>query len=274
MPESTPPRTTGARDIDSIRKAIKSIKLPPPPPDEAEFEGPAPRMPMPKFPANTDQGFVNCGSIQSLGAELSAEAKENSLWWTLFAQVGADALLHKEGKSRESHPDEWYDCYIDNLIKFGMDSVTSERHRVGSSSIKDTVDATVLGLVGLFLNPRQLQKITDIIGALNKAASERVLTLFNTKASNNSSANFQISDTVVDQALTLSITSGYMNFTTSQKITRMLFWKWTDTRIDFYAGNDTLTLEKWLADEVREDVFNAIKDFITTNIGEVPLPNY
>jgi len=59
-------------------------------------------------------------------AELSAEAKvcrsalcafhdrsnddptqENSLWWTLFAQLGADALLYEEGKSRESHPDEW-----------------------------------------------------------------------------------------------------------------------------------------------------------------------
>jgi hypothetical protein len=208
--------------------------------------------------------FVNRGSIQYL--RLPEQQKTDSLYWTLFAQLAADARIN-----RENDPVAWYKEYIRVLGLVGMRSGTLKRDSANGSEAGTSVDTTLIKYLKPFLSAGAQNELEKIIQALKRETNRGPLTIFNHSAGNTSSANFQVSDGTVDRYLNLTIHVGTLDFKTNQSITNLLFWRWTNRNFTFFYGRDTLTLAKNAADRLRADIRRRVIDHIKGNIDDIEL---
>jgi hypothetical protein len=208
--------------------------------------------------------FVNRGSIQYLS--LPEQQKTDSLYWTLFAQLAADARIN-----RENDPVGWYKEYIRVLGLVGMRSGEYKRDQASGSEAGTSVDTTLLKYLKPFLSPAAQNELEKIINSLKRESNRGPLTIFNQSAGNTSSANFQVSDGTVDRFLNLTIHVGTLDFRTNQNITNLLFWRWTNRNFTFFYGRDTLTLSKSAADRLRKNLYDRVINHIKGNIDDIEL---
>jgi hypothetical protein len=210
------------------------------------------------------EAFVNRGSIQYL--PLPEQQKTDSLYWTLFAQLAADAQVN-----RENDPDAWHKEYVRVLGRVGMRAGGWTRNSARGSQAGTSVDATVLRYLKPYLSPSAQSELDKIISGLKKESNKKALTIFNTSSSDSSSANFSVSDGTVDRYLNLTIYIGFLDFKTRQSITNLLFWRWSNQDFTFYYAKDTMTLAKNLADRVREQLYNRVASHVADNINDIVL---
>jgi hypothetical protein len=210
------------------------------------------------------EAFVNRGSIQYL--PLPEQQKTDSLYWTLFAQLAADARVN-----REKDPDAWHKEYVRVLGQVGMRASGWTRNSANGSQAGTTVDATVLRYLKPYLSPAAQRELDKIIQGLRKEVNKKPLSLFNTSSSDTSSANFQVSDGTVDRYLNLTIHVGFLDFKTHQTITNLLFWHYANQDFKFYYSKDTMTLAKNLADRLRRQLYDRVASHVAGNINDIDL---
>ena len=102
---------------------------------------------------DTEQGYVNLGSLQSFTTSLTAQEKEDVINSILLAQLTATRMY-----SRETEYSEWYRIYVQALTKLGwmVDSYRFMEYIPTGSTINLT-EATLKLLGLLCVKPIQLQ---------------------------------------------------------------------------------------------------------------------
>ena len=101
----------------------------------------------------TEQGYVNLGSLQSFTMALTAQEKEDVINSILLAQLTAARMY-----SRETEYSEWYRIYVQALTKLGwmVDSYRFMEYTPTDSTI-NLAEATLKLLGLLCVKPIQLQ---------------------------------------------------------------------------------------------------------------------
>lgn len=102
---------------------------------------------------DTEQGYVNLGSLQSFTMALTAQEKEDVINSILLAQLTATRMY-----SRETEYSEWYRIYVQALTKLGwmVDSYRFMEYTPTGSTI-NLAEATLKLLGLLCVKPIQLQ---------------------------------------------------------------------------------------------------------------------
>ena len=102
---------------------------------------------------DTEQGYVNLGSLQSFTMALTAQEKEDVINSILLAQLTATHMY-----SREKEYSEWYRIYVQALTKLGwmVDSYRFMEYTPTGSTI-NLAEATLKLLGLLCVKPIQLQ---------------------------------------------------------------------------------------------------------------------
>ena len=102
---------------------------------------------------DTEQGYVNLGSLQSFTMALTAQEKEDIINSILLAQLTATRMY-----SRETEYSEWYRIYVQALTKLGwmVDTYRFMEYTPTGSTI-NLAEATLKLLGLLCIKPIQLQ---------------------------------------------------------------------------------------------------------------------
>ena len=102
---------------------------------------------------NTEQGYVNLGSLQSFTMALTAQEKEDIINSILSAQLTATHMY-----SRETEYSEWYRIYVQALTKLGwmVDTYRFMEYTPTGNTI-NLAEATLKLLGLLCIKPVQLQ---------------------------------------------------------------------------------------------------------------------
>jgi len=243
-------------DIEEVFQYIKTVELAP-----SSVAHPQ-RGSVKAVPGSV--AYVNRASIMYL--PVPGQATTDSLNWTLFGQLAADAKF-----DRNANPIGWYQEYVKTLGRIGMRVNGWNRNSAAGADAGTSVDSTALRFLRPFLSVDAQGKIDGILYALRQSANSKPLSLFNKSASSSSSANFQVSDGTVDNGGNVTIHTGFMDFQANQRMANFLFFKWINRNFTLYYASDSMTLPRNIADRVRSAVEDRLVDRILENIMTIEL---
>jgi hypothetical protein len=239
---------------------VEALELPPTPP---ELVAVAP----PVVQEDTKAGYVDGGSLVSFVAGVKLLHKQDTLNSTLLAQLAANAKY-----DREKQTVEWYGWYRTVLENVGWVLQSFDFTRYQASGMEFTADKVVLEILSAIATGNDLAVVTATMDALNKlGADDPAVRLFETQSHSAQRGSFQISGaSESDGVVVLKIGAFY--FSTSEDVTRVLWFKFKSAQTQMYKGSQVMNLDDQVYEQVRQAVLDKLGDKAVTfvknlNIG-------
>lgn len=192
---------------------------------------------------------VNASSVVSFVENLTPTQKEDVLCSTLFAQRAAN----KRHDRREAL-DAWYRVYTETLeiLGWALEGAPFEAHRSWDGEI--SFDRAALGIIASVATGNQLAILTETLDALRDLAEDDDrIRLFDLSTSQAEGGCFQIGAAEAAGDV-IGMAVGAFYYVSEDDRKNILFVSWGDSRLDFWAAAQRMSLATSHYADVREVV--------------------
>lgn len=248
-------------DIADLKSYIAGLELAEP---SAAVAALAPAAPM--VEDETKAGYVDDGSLVSFVAGVSQQHKHDILNSTLLAQLAANKQY-----DREKETVEWYKFYREVLENVGWVIQAFDFTEFKAGGAQFSVDEVVLKILAAIATQNDIAIVAETIEALKGLSDDdgRVV-LFNSDTHELNKGNFQIgvaseSDGVAVMKL------GTFYFSTSETVTRVLWFRFKSADTSFYKGAQTVNLNEDVYGQVCQAVIDKLGDKAQTFVRDLPI---
>jgi hypothetical protein len=200
-------------------------------------------------------GYVVSGSLQSFVAGVSPQSQRDALNSTLLAQLAANNRF-----DRERDTESWYRFYREVLENVGWVLQGFQFHRISASGSSFSMDEVVLDLIAGLASGDEIaaaQATMDALRALR--GNDGRLVLFESSSHSAQAGNFQIG-VCTETGGILAMKMGAFYFSTSQSVTNVLWFRFSDTNTYAYKGGQAMSLNKQIYSQVRSAVVTKLGD--------------
>lgn len=184
------------------------------------------------------------GSLLAFTDSVTKQNREDIMDSFLFATLVANKAFNPETASQL-----WYGKFNEVLAAVGWfaSSWSFTRYRATQTSFSmDQAGLNILGSViaGAALPGPAAAAMLKVAGdALTVLkGKEKPLSLFDRQTRTHNGASFRIGACAESQNGSVVVAMGAVNFTSSSKVTSVLFWKYNDAEVSTFRGEDELVL--------------------------------
>jgi hypothetical protein len=203
--------------------------------------------------SESNQAFVNDGSIQAFVAGMSAGLRSDVLMSCLLAQLAATKRF-----DRFSQPDEWYKLYKEVLENVGWVIQSYDFTRFESSGGDYSVSADVIRALLAICTGNEAALVQAAIDNLKKLSdSDERVVLFERRSHSDHQGNFQICAAAESGGLAVMKFAGF-KFDSEQRATRVLFFRFSSAKASFFKGAQTVVLNNEVYSYVRNSVIQKL----------------
>lgn len=200
-------------------------------------------------------GYVDAGSLVSFVAGVPLQHKQDVLNSTLLAQLAASAQY-----SREKQTAEWYAYYRNVLENIGWVIGKFSYTDYSSSGAQFTADKVILKILEAIATGNDLAVVAATMEALNSLGDDDpAVKIFETSSHTANDGTFQIAAAAEsDGVVVLKI--GAFGFSTTQTVTRVLWFRFETGMTKFYKGDEVINLDDQIYAQVRQAVIEKLGD--------------
>ena len=193
---------------------------------------------MPALAGHGVRAAVNAGSVVSFVAGVSVSEKDDVLFSTQLAQRAASAM-----HDRYDATADWYRVYVEVLARLGWSGEGFAFTRRESSAGEFSMDKSALDVILTIATGNQLAVLVKALDVLKGLADDDgAIRVFELQAMAELSGNFQLGAVQRANNGALSLALGAFHFRTTDTRGRMLFFRWGQEQIDFWAAAQKMTL--------------------------------
>lgn len=209
-----------------------------------------------------DSAFVAGNSVVSFVGGLEPQLKQDVMDSVLCAQLAAD----KQFPNKDTHRVERYNLYNQILSRCGWTTTNESMHKVTGLKQKFTMDQIALEIIASVVGPNKavLEIVAMVFGALAK--SPKALSLFENQAKGVDAGNFQILPCIATSDGEVIMIKTCMQFSSTKRVTKVLFWEWSNTDVSLYTAASNTTLNRRQYGVVRNTIMDKLgtsgKNFI------------
>lgn len=214
-----------------------------------------------------EQSFVSQKSIVSFVSSVSSGLRNDVLDTTLLAQLAANKKFPNQGDSFD-----WYNAFIDTLIKLGWIIENSDFSTFESNAtaleVKDAIIEILTAAFGANIVPIVL-KTLQAIGKLSD--KDGTIIAFKKNSQTQKKGCFQIA-LAVEENGTVTMKMGTFFITSKDDITQILFFKFSkaNTKLKYNSKQASLSTSAY-TQKVRDAVINKLGNAIEENIAEIQI---
>lgn len=211
-------------------------------------------------------GYVDAGSLVSFVAGVPLQHKHDVLNSTLLAQLAANAKF-----DREKQTVDWYKYYRNVLENVGWVVGQFSYNKYDSSGAEFTADKVILKILEAIATGNDLAVIAATMEALNSLGNDDpAVKIFETSSHSASDGAFQIAAAAEsDGVVVLKI--GAFGFSTTQTVTRVLWFRFMSGATSFYKGDEVINLDDEVYAQVRQAVVEKLGDRAVTFVKNLPI---
>lgn len=204
---------------------------------------------------NTKQAFLVKSGVASFVAGLSVQRKSDVLNACLLAELAAD-----KQHDREADVVNWYKFYANVLENIGWVAQGFNFNKFDASGAEFSVDSVILEILAALVTGDELAVIQETINALKALSNnDGRLVLFETLSHSLSKGNFRIHSAVESDGIVV-MNIGAFYFSSTENITKVLFFSFSDATTSFYQGCQSINLNL--------DIYNQVRDAIVQKLGD------
>jgi hypothetical protein len=199
---------------------------------------------------------VDAGSVVAFTDTLNGQQKSDVLNSTLLAQLAANKKF-----DREQNTLNWYKFYSSVLEQVGWVVPSFQFANLSAAGSRFTVDRAAIVLLRAIASPGEIAVVQASIDAL-KALQDRDhrVVIFESNSHTDTLGNFQIATCGVSQSDTVVMKIGAFFFSTTERVTRVLFFSFPRASTKMQQSRETLTLN--------EDVYGQVRDAVIKKLGD------
>ena len=233
---------------EQAQSFVESLELPAPPPFVARME-----LGAPQITEGQKSAFVNGGSLTSFVSDLTAQHQSDVLNSTLLAQLAANKKF-----DREEQTVEWYKFYRNVLENVGWVIQAFDFTKFKASGATFTVDKVVLDLLASIASENEMEVVHETLHAFEALADEdNRLRIFDDQSHSLDKGNFQIA-VASESGGVVAMKMAAFHFTTSQHVTRVLWFGFSSSKTDLYHGAQQISLNEEIYGQVRSPVVDKL----------------
>lgn len=205
--------------------------------------------------AEGDSALVTGNSVVSFVGDLSEQLKQDVQDGVLFAQLAVD----KKFPNKDTHRVERFNYYNEILSKCGWTTTGESMHKVTGLKQKFTMDQVALEIIASVVGPNKvlLEVVAQVFNALKD--TPKALSLFENETKGVNSGNFQILPCIATRDGGVLMIKTCLQFTSSTRVTKVLFWEWSHTNVDLYAAASNTSLNQRQYAVVRQTIINKLE---------------
>jgi hypothetical protein len=211
-------------------------------------------------------GYVDAGSLVSFVAGVPLQHKHDVLNSTLLAQLAANAKY-----DREKQTTDWYKYYRTVLENVGwvLGGFTFTIYESGGAEF--TADKVILKILEAIATGNDLAVVAATMEALNSLGDDDpAVKIFETSSHSASNGAFQIAAAAEsDGVVVLKI--GAFSFSTTQSVTRVLWFRFSSGATSFYKGDEVINLDDQIYAQVRQAVVEKLGDKAVTFVKDLKI---
>ena len=219
-----------------------------------------------KMDETKPEAYVDGGGLVSFVAGVSEEHRSDVLNSTLLAQLAANKAF-----DREKQTVDWYRKYREVLEKVGwvVENFDFTRFKAGGSTFDgDAVVASVLEAIATKDDKKIVKQTIDAVRALDDGDGR--LTIWNQESHELDKGNFQISVCAeADDVVAMKLGAFY--FSTKDNVTRVLWFRFSSSKTEFYKGAQTVTLNEEVYEQVRKVVLKKLGKSAEDYVGNLDI---
>lgn len=208
-------------------------------------------VPLAEVDPNKPSANVVASSTVSFVAGVSKQHREDVLNSTLLADLAASKKFN-----REDDIENWYQFYGTVLENVGWVVSDFNFDRFQASGSTFTVDKVVLDLIQSIATEDEISVITSTINALKALDDgDGRLVLYETQTHSDNKGNFRanaVSESDSDHIAVMKI--GAYHFSCQDRVTRILWFSFPNSRTEFYQGAQTVNLDDGVYAQVRQAI--------------------
>jgi hypothetical protein len=210
--------------------------------------------------------YIVGGSAISFVAGVSPISQRDALNSTLLAQLAANKQF-----DRENDTVKWYGFYKYVLENVGWVLQDFAFNKFNASGSSFTMDKVVLDLIAAIASGDEIAAVQATLDAMRSlAGNDGRIVLFETSSHSASKGNFQISvANEVGGVMSMGMAASY--FSTQQNVTHVLWFSYSSSQTDYYDGSQTMTLNKQIYQQVRQQVVDKLGDKARTFVQNLPI---
>lgn len=199
---------------------------------------------------------VDAGSLVAFTDALDDQQKADVQNSVLLAQLAASKKY-----DRDSDTENWYKFYRSVLEQVGWVVPTFSFSSVSGGGSRFTVDDVVIQLLQAIATSDEITIVEAAINALKDMDSkDHAVVIFETNTHGAANGNFQIQSCNVSPGGTLVMNVGAFYFSTSETVTRVLFFNFPSNSTSMFAARQTMDLD--------ENVYAQVRDAVSTKLGD------
>lgn len=209
---------------------------------------------------------VTPGALISFVAGIPPGQKNDILNSILFAQLAASAQY-----DREDEPVEWYGFYRFVLENVGWVIPNYEFKGFSGESTSFTAQEAILDLIAALAGQSGLDLVKSTLSSFSDLSDEdkRVL-LFSGTSANKPNGSFQVSPANISDGV-VQLTFGTFYYKTDVNVTRVLFFRFENSRTEFFVGGTKAELNEEIYKTVRQDILDKLGDNARRLVLDLPL---
>jgi hypothetical protein len=211
-------------------------------------------------------GYVDAGSLISFVAGIPLQHKQDVLNSTLLAQLAANAKYNREKETKE-----WYAWYREVLENVGWVIGKFTFTDYESSGVEFTADKVILKILEAIATGNDLAVVAATMEALNSLGDEDpAVKIFETSSHTANEGAFQIGAAAESDGVVV-LKVGAFFFTTTQTVTRILWFRFESGTTSFAKGDEVINLDDQIYAQVRELVIEKLGDRAITFVKQLKI---
>ncbi|MFI6802976.1 hypothetical protein [Streptosporangium canum] len=196
------------------------------------------------------------GSVVAFTDRLNGKQKSDVLNSLLLAQLAAN-----KRHDRERDSEKWYKFYRSVLEQIGWVTPEFAFTKLSGTSTRFTVDGAVIALLQAIATQNEIAVARAAIDALKELQDrDKRVVIFETNSHSAAFGNFQIGTCDVSPQETVVVKIGAFYFSTTETVTRVLFFNFPRNSTQMSQKGQTMTLN--------EDVYGQVRDAVIEKLGD------
>ena len=205
-------------------------------------------------------------SILAFTEEMNSQQREDVLNSTLLAQ-----FVSNQDHDRFENPNAWYKRYVNVLQKLGWIISTFSFSEVTGKTKNLRIDAAILTSIKDKASNSGLNVLKSALDGLSSLkAEDNTVTLFDSKATFQTQADFQLGVAEINEDGFLTTAFGGYRLTADKRRRRFLFFRWERHKVKFWASVQTMRLNEDYYARDRERVKSALDAHRDDNVWVIP----
>jgi len=218
------------------------------------------------FAADKDSAFIVDGALTSFVAGVEGQQRADMLNSFLLAQLAASKKFDREENTRE-----WYTFYRTVLENVGWVVSTFSFTKFNASGGSFTCSRAVIDILATLVSGNKLAVVAKTLEAMrNLSDNDGRIRLFERSSHSLHKGNFQVAiASNQNGALTTGIVG--FDFSSSQDITRILWFSWETASSSLYHAGQTITLNTDVYSRVRQQIIDKLGDRASQFVAELEI---